>query len=331
MTRRPLSYGERWAIILAGGEGTRLSRLTISRYGEHRPKQYCSFLGSATMFDHTVRRAVGLVGRQRVVTVIGKGHLRYLDPRAQLSGYVVEQPLNCDTAPGVFLPLAYVLAYDPDATVVIFPSDHFIRPNERFLACMARAARIVERAQDKLVLASAVADEPETEYGWIQPGDLVCDDVADGDARRVLQFHEKPSALEAETFFASGFLWNTFNMAVKAQTLWELGRAFHPEMIERFERLIEAIGTSRESAALAHAYERMPTVNFSKAILERAVDQTLVLPMRGVEWSDWGRPERIAQTLERVAAPQARREAVVGPLELPVRLRPRLGVAQALS
>lgn len=301
MTRRPLSYGERWAIILAGGEGTRLSRLTISRYGEHRPKQYCSFFGSATMFDHTVRRAAALVGGARLVTVIGRGHHRFFNDGA-LAGYAVEQPANCDTAAGVFLPLAYVLALDPEATVTIFPSDHFIRPNERFLACMRRAAEIVERCDDKLVLAAAVADRAEREYGWIQPGELLdgC-----GEARRVLRFHEKPSEREAAEFFSCGFLWNTLNMAVKARTLWELGRAFHPEMIARFERLIEAIGTPRESATLSLIYEGMPAANFSKDILERAVDQTLVLPLRGVEWSDWGRPERIAETVERIAATPA--------------------------
>src|SRR5687768_4764508 len=118
MTRRPYVTGERWAIILAGGEGTRLSRLTVRRFGEHRPKQYCAFLGQRTMFEHTLDRAVGMVGPERVVTVIGRGHWRYLQGRPGLVGYMVEQPRACDTAPGVFLPLAYVLAFDPEATVV---------------------------------------------------------------------------------------------------------------------------------------------------------------------------------------------------------------------
>lgn len=328
MTRRPLSIGERWAIVLAGGEGTRLSRLTVSRYGEHRPKQYCSFLGSRTMFDHTLDRAVSFAGPHRVVTVIGRGHMRYFDsPRSQLAGYVVEQPSNCDTAPGIFLPLAYVMAFDPEATVTVYPSDHYINPNERFLAYMHRAAAIVERLESKLVLVSAVADEPEPEYGWIQTG---LPEDGGFDARRVLRFHEKPSQAEADDFFARGFLWNTLNMAFKAKTLWELGRSFHPEMIARLEKLTRSIGTSRETAALAEAYERMPTVNFSKGVLERAVDQTLALPMGGVEWSDWGRPERIAETLMALGREKAAAEI---PVETPLTVPAQVAAtpAQALA
>jgi mannose-1-phosphate guanylyltransferase len=310
MTRRSYRTGERWAIILAGGEGTRLSRLTISRFGEHRPKQYCAFLGERTMFDHTMDRAVSLAGSRRVVTVIGQGHMRYLDARAPLYGYVVEQPTNCDTAPGVFLPLAYVLAHDAEATVTILPSDHFVSPNEAFRAAMERAASLSEEAEGRLVLAAAVADRPEVEYGWIQPG--ACAD-ADCDARRVLQFHEKPDAERAERFYREGFLWNTLNMACKASTLWELGRRHHPELMARFELLRRSIGTSREAAVLAEIYRGMPPVNFSKGILEHAVDRTLVMPLRGVDWSDWGRPERIQETLERRAALRPARQPAGSP------------------
>ncbi len=299
MARRGLAAGDRWAIVLAGGEGTRLSRWTMDLFGEHRPKQYCAFLGSGSMFDHTMRRAVCLVGAQRVVTVIGAGHMRYLSSSRDLNGFIVEQPVNRDTAAGVFLPLTYVMAYDPEATVVIFPSDHFIRPNARFLACMDRAARLVEARQDRMALASAVADRPETEYGWIQPGEPA--GPFDAEARVVSRFHEKPDEATARAFYAQGFLWNTLNMAVKAKTLWSLGWGYFPEMLDRFDVLRRAVGTPEEGRVLARIYEGMPLVNFSRGILERAASRAVVLPMTGVEWSDWGRPERILETLGRLA------------------------------
>ena len=306
MRTRSYRAGARWAIILAGGEGSRLSRLTVHRFGEHRPKQYCSFLGQRTMFEHTLDRAVAFAGRQRIVTVIGHGHMRFLnEPKAsQLYGYVIEQPRNCDTAPGVLLPLAYVLAHDADATVAIFPSDHYIYPNAHFLRCMDRAAAVAERHPDRLVLAAAVADRPEVEYGWIQPGEPI---AGEPDIRSVSRFHEKPDPELAVQFHRDGFVWNTLNMAVKGKMLWDLACARHPAMMERFDRMRAAIGTPYEGATLASIYDDMPFVNFSKSLLEHAAGQALVLPMRGIEWSDWGRPERIQEILERrsTSAPAA--------------------------
>ncbi len=316
-TKRGLASGERWAIVLAGGEGRRLSPLTLLRFGEHRPKQYCAFLGRRSMFEHTMSRAVSLVGGQRVVTVIGRGHMRFLDSRESLSGYLVEQPCDRDTAAGIFLPLTYVLAYDPEATVAIFPSDHFVNPNLAFLRCMERALELAERPSGWVVLASAVADRPEVEYGWIQSGEPAPE--ADGlGARRVLQFHEKPDARRAAEFLSAGFFWNTFNMAVKAKALWELGRERQPELVERFERLRRAIGSAEEARALAEIYEDMPRVNFSKGLLERCAERTLALPMTGVQWSDWGRPERIEATLASLARPAA---AALSPAPAPSLIR----------
>lgn len=313
MVRRPLMrQAGRWAIVLSGGEGTRLRDFTLSRFGEARPKQYCAFLGERTMLDHTLARAEAIVGRRRIVTVLGRGHQRYVEP-SSLAGFVIEQPRNCDTAPGILLPLTTVLAYDPEATVIIFPSDHYIRPNKAFTACMDQAAALAEREPRKLILAAAVADEPETEYGWIQPGALA-HRRGGLEAYEVLQFHEKPGAAQAREFHEQGFLWNTFIMAGKARAFWELTRAFHPELVARYERIKASVGRPDAAAELAAAYEGVPAINFSRSVLERASDAALVVPMTGIEWNDWGRPERIMATLDLLVEtrPMASSPAFVG-------------------
>lgn len=332
MTKRAYGRGERWAIILSGGEGARLSLLTTRRYGEHRPKQYCAFHGRRTMFDHTMSRAVEMVGPQRVVTVIGRGHMRFLESSpSPLYGYAVEQPRNCETAPGIFLPLSYVMAYDPDATVLIFPSDHFVRPNALFLHYMGRAAALCERHPGRLVLAAAVADRAETEYGWIQAAPL--GDPVEPLARSVLRFHEKPGPEQAESFLRAGLAWNTFNMAVKAAALWTLGWAHHPRMMERFEALRAAIGAPGEGDALARAYAEMESVNFSTGILERAVGRILALPMPELHWSDWGRPERIEDSLQKLGSSMTPLSVAVSPRESVVSLssNPSFEVNNVLS
>src|SRR5581483_3133715 len=100
-------------------------QFVFNRFGERRPKQYCRFLGSRSMLEHTAARAAAVCSRENIVTVIGRGHGRYLkEQRAPLPGLVIEQPCNRDTAPGIFLPLSYVMAADPEATVLVFPSDN---------------------------------------------------------------------------------------------------------------------------------------------------------------------------------------------------------------
>src|SRR5512146_588053 len=91
---------KRWAIVLSGGEGERLRAMTERWLGTHRPKQYCTFVGSRTMLEHTLDRAEALVGADHIVTVIGRGHRCFVD-EASMPGKVIEQPANLDTGPGI--------------------------------------------------------------------------------------------------------------------------------------------------------------------------------------------------------------------------------------
>lgn len=283
----------RWVVVLSGGEGSRLADYVRSRLGSYRPKQYCAFAGRKTMLAHTLERAASLAPAERIVTVIGSGHRGYLNGEAALSGLIIDQPANLDTAPGIFLPLAYILAKDPAATVLILPSDHYIAPAERFARYAETAIGLAEDLSEFIVLLGAVPDRPEPDFGWIRPAYP----AARASAARVAGFTEKPSLKKAAWLRARGALWNTMIMAAKARTLWKLGRRCLPEMMAGFERLKDALGTSAELQTLAAIYGAMPPLNFSKEILERSYDRAAVLPMEGIEWNDWGRPERIEETL----------------------------------
>src|SRR5690349_16706572 len=102
-----------WSIVLAGGSGIRVRPLIQSWLGYHKPKQYCTFVGTRSLLQHTVERAVRLCGDGQVVTVIDKTHWPHA--AAQLSPAsmrrVVVQPSNCETAPGIFLPLSYIRSW----------------------------------------------------------------------------------------------------------------------------------------------------------------------------------------------------------------------------
>ena len=219
-----------------------------------------------------------------------------------MPGRVIEQPANRDTAAGILLPLTYVMAENPEATVAIFPSDHYIAPNARFMAHVDRAYLLAERLGNMIVLLGAVPDGPEPDYGWIQPDHELRAGAGSG-VRLVRRFREKPSPGEAATFHRDGYLWNTFIMFAKAKALWTLAGERLPELRARFDDLLRSVGTDAEPSVLARIYGDMPSANFSTRILEACADRTLVATLEGVDWSDWGRPERIEETLLKTGNP----------------------------
>lgn len=120
--------GQVWSIILAGGEGTRLTPMVKKWLGQALPKQYCAFVGTRSMFQHTLDRAQQVSFPDHTVTVIARSHGEYALPQFghRASGIVLIQPENRDTAAGIFLPLTYIRTRSPHAIVSIYPSDHFI-------------------------------------------------------------------------------------------------------------------------------------------------------------------------------------------------------------
>jgi mannose-1-phosphate guanylyltransferase len=253
------------------------------------------------MLQHTLDRAAGVSSPEEIVTVVAREHAGYW--RSQVPGRlargVVAQPVNRDTAAGIFLPLARVRAMDPGATVAILPSDHFIHPENRFVAAVEAALGAAEELRERVVLLGVRPDAPEPDYGWIFRGRELLD--LDGrPVRAVRTFLEKPSAEEAREAREEGALWNTMIMAAKVETLWRLGWRYLPELMFRFESYVEAIGTPMESAVLSSIYADMPIRNFSSDLLQRARTEVAAIELEGILWSDWGRVERIAETLARL-------------------------------
>jgi mannose-1-phosphate guanylyltransferase len=294
-----------WVVVLAGGEGNRMRPAIETWLGCHRPKQYCTFTGSRSMLQHTLDRASALAAPDRTVTVLGPGHRRFLEEAADVEqcGLVLEQPRNLGTAPGALLPLACILERDPEAIAVLMPSDHFVRPEGVFVRRVRQAVELAARETDALVLVGAVPDAPETDYGWIVPGSRRV-----GVGRAVDAFREKPPAGEAAQLLATGALWNTMVVVARAATLWSLAWQHLPALMPRFHQLRQTmhvarhglVGREHERLALEHIYHLMPAADLSRGLLRPAAGCSLVLTLDDVEWSDWGRPERVADTLHRL-------------------------------
>ncbi len=290
-----------WSIILAGGDGSRMKPFIKQWHGQDIPKQFCSFVGNRSMFQHTLDRADQLNHPEQKITVISPVHeeIATFQMKPYPGGTLLMQPRNCDTGPGVFLPLSYLKLLAPDATVIIHPSDHFIYPAHRFLRMLTYAVKTLESQPDQLILLGVRPNTPETEYGWVRPGTLL---RKGGPARlyQVQSFIEKPNTCTAQNLLDTGGLWNTMILVGKLNTLWNLGWLVLPHFMQKFRTFQAFIGTRLERSMLEHLYLEMPVCNLSKELLQKIPEHLTVLAMENVLWSDWGQPKRILETLQSV-------------------------------
>jgi mannose-1-phosphate guanylyltransferase len=301
----PLDRRHLWGLTLAAGDGRRLQPFVEQLRGEPLPKQFVNFTGRRSMLEHTFDRADTLIDSERLMTVVSRHHMLHAEVRRQLGSRpratIVVQPENKETLPGILLPLMFLYRRCPEAIVALFPSDHFILEEDRFMKHVQLAFRAVTDDVTRLILLAIAPRQPETEYGYIIPGVPVGKLTRFG-VQAVSGFVEKPRLELARRLVSTGGLWNTMTMVFKLKPFLDLVRILQPRMYYDFIRIFHAIETPAERQTIADLYQRLEPLNFSKDLMEKIAEchpeRISVLPVSNVYWSDWGSPERIQQTLE---------------------------------
>jgi mannose-1-phosphate guanylyltransferase len=302
MTHQPSTadQGQVWAVVLAGGEGIRLQPLIRRLYGEERPKQYAALLGGRSLVRQTLDRIRPVVPSARTVIVTHRDRDRYL--HEALDGATVRrilvQPEDRGTAAGVLLPCHWIHWADPDAIIAVFPSDHFVGNEQVFREHVTDMVEVIRDHPGWIVLMGASPTDPDPDYGWVEPGELVGWSPAGTPISRVGRFWEKPSPLTARACVEKGWLWNTFIFVARAALILEVGARLLGQLHERLSRLSAFWDTEDERWALQQAYALSPNLSFSHAVLEQCPPGLVLSRLPAISWSDWGTPERVIASLK---------------------------------
>lgn len=264
---------------MAGGRGTRfwpLSRIT-------KPKQFLQIFSDKTLLEETVERISPLVPFERTYIVTGRSHFKevlHLLPNFPRANVLVE-PEGRNTAAAIGLAAVTLSKSNPEAVMVVLPSDHVIRESKRFIAAVRVAIGLAEKG-DTLVTIGIRPTRPDTGYGYIRKGAKVA--VSKGvHVYETRGFKEKPALRVAERYVRSKeYLWNSGIFVWKTAAIVERLHKWMPELARRLDRIRR--NGSRKS--IADAYHQLPSISIDVGVLER--EKSLWLVEADLAWSDVG-------------------------------------------
>jgi mannose-1-phosphate guanylyltransferase len=259
----------RWAVILAGGSGTRFWPLSTPDH----PKQLLPLAGSSSTAEEAVERLTGLVPRERVLVVTGANLAPRLQQSLKLSpSNMLVEPRAASTAPALIWATWETLRRDPEAEVLSLHADWAVGDAAAFRRT-ADLALTTARQYGRLVTVGVVPSRPETGYGYIVPGAP----LGEG-ARTVARFSEKPDAATALDLMAAGALWNSGLFAWTAERLLAEAEAHTPEVAPHLDTL--------RAGKVEQFFRAVTPISIDVGLLERSPSVAVV---SGVfAWDDIG-------------------------------------------
>lgn len=282
----------RFALILAGGSGTRL--WPMSRGGE--PKQLIPFVKGRSLLEISLGRLDGLVDQDHRYVCAGESYRDRVQGMA--GGIAAEQyigePVGRDTLAALALSSAVISLRDPDATIGVFTADQVIEPVERFLSIVGAGFDIVDANPDTLLTFGIAPTRAATGYGYLELGGGLAGGDAAGGARAVTRFREKPDAETAARYLAAGadrYLWNSGMFLWKASTFLGCVKRYHADLAAGIAKISAAWLTGRRAEVLSAVYPSLKRISVDFGVMEPAsLDPSVrvaALPMP-LEWMDIG-------------------------------------------
>lgn len=270
-----------FAVIMAGGIGSRFWPVSKTIY----PKQFLDIFGTGkTLIQTTFDRFKAIIPEENIFIVTHESHVEIL--REQLpqvsDNRILSEPIMRNTAPCIAYACHKIKALNPDATIVVSPSDHLILDESNFHEAIKTAIHAAAE-DDRLITLGIRPSRPDTGYGYIQ----YIDGSSKTELKKVKTFTEKPSLDIAKTFIQSGdFLWNAGIFIWSANAIIKALHRHVEELNDIFSDGSHYLNSDKEKQFIALAYQRCPNISIDFAVMEKA-ENVYVLPVT-FGWSDLG-------------------------------------------
>ncbi len=289
---------DNYCVIMGGGIGSRFWPFSRESY----PKQFLDFFGTGrSLLQQTFDRFNKIIPTENIYIVSNEKYASLIKQQLPELGenQILMEPTRRNTAPCIAYAAYHIYACNPNANIVVAPSDHLILKEEQFLQDVSKAFEFVN-SNKALVTLGIKPSRPETGYGYIQSSDRMI-----GEFTKVKTFTEKPNLELAKVFYESGeFFWNSGLFVWNIATILDAFHKFLPDITTRFDLGKDKFNTEEEQAFIHENFPYCPNISIDYGVMEKADNVYMLCVDFG--WADlgtWGSLYDLAQKEENGNAP----------------------------
>ncbi len=279
-----------YGIIMAGGIGSRFWPESTAEM----PKQFLDLLGTGKSFlQQTFDRLHKMIPAEQIFILTNEGYRDLIKQQLPqiTDAQIIAEPVMRNTAPAILYAAKKIKTLNPDAVMLVAPSDHYIAQEDQFIENVQTAFEHVAK-HDHLITLGIVPNSPNTGYGYIQ-----YDKSDTNRIKKVLKFTEKPDLKTAQQFLAEGnYLWNAGIFVWSVQSILKAYHRYLPRMFNKLSPRGKYYNTPREKDFIEKAFPQLKNISIDYGILEKARN-VYVLPASFV-WNDLGAWNAIYEQLK---------------------------------
>lgn len=278
-----------YAVILAGGSGTRLWPSSVKAH----PKHLLKLLGDKTLIQTTFERVNGLIPAENIYVITNKAHTKEVEEQLPEipAKNIIGEPVAKNTAMAMGAAAAVIYSRNPDASIIYLAADHVVRNLPRFHMNTLAALRVAASG-DYIVAVGIKPESPHTGLGYIKIGqelEMLSKVAQKGFVFKGVEFKEKPNLVTAQSFVASGqYLWNANLYSWSSKTIMKAFEKYSPEIAKVVNEIAQKAGSNDPDEVLEEAYSKLEgkpdSIDYE---VSEKVDNLVVIP-GDFGWSDVG-------------------------------------------